>query len=216
MSSDFARGTITHIQKVGSSEDYVVFVDGEPAFEADMEMILSLGLKVGVRLDEDAMSGARDKAEERQARTYALRLLTIRPRTQSEIRLRLGDRSFSSPCIDRTIDWLRSLGYLDDRAFARNWIESRARGKPAGRRLIAYELQQKGVDRNLVSEILEEIDSEDELKSARLAATSRLRRMGDADKVTVRRRLEAHLYRRGFGTQTIVKVVSELLASSED
>ena len=37
------------------------------------------------------------------------------------------------------------LGYLDDEAFARGWIDARVRLKPMGARRLALELRRKGV-----------------------------------------------------------------------
>lgn len=203
--------TITGIEKRGRSGDYTVYIDGEPGFEADEETLFALGLRVGVKLDGRAVKQVMETAEGRRARAYALRLLTIRTRTENEIRRRLLDRNFTSVCAEQTVEWLKALGYLDDRAYARDWIETRARSKPSGRRLIVWELQQKGVDQDVVNEVLAEIDPDEELELARAAAQERLRRMADSNRERVRRRLVAHLYRRGFRQETAGKVVSELL-----
>lgn len=47
-----------------------------------------------------------------------------------------------------------SLAYLDDRAFARWWVESRDRARPRGVMALRRELLLKGVSRDLVDEAL--------------------------------------------------------------
>ena len=62
--------------------------------------------------------------------------------------------------LPRRRSWRRSsarlteLGYLDDEAFARAWVESRDRARPRGEHALRRELQLKGVDRALVDEVL--------------------------------------------------------------
>lgn len=212
MSDDSRAGWITRIEKVRRSRAYVVYVDDEPAFEADDELIVSFGLRVGNRLDSAMIGQARIRTEERRARSHALRLLAIRPRTKHEMCHRLQGRGFDIACAESTVDWLVSLGYLDDRTFARNWVESRSTSKPAGRHRIAFELQQKGIEREALDEALEMLGPDEEQRLAREAAASRLRRVTDDDPDRRRRRLESHLYRRGFKPETIRRVLGEMLA----
>jgi regulatory protein len=51
------------------------------------------------------------------------------------------------------------LGYLDDRAFAGAWVESRDRARPRGSAALRRELQHKGVPGQAIDEILSERDA---------------------------------------------------------
>ena len=46
------------------------------------------------------------------------------------------------------------MGYLDDRAFAQAWVESRDRARPRGSGALRRELQLKGIERAVVEEVL--------------------------------------------------------------
>ena len=51
---------------------------------------------------------------------------------------------------------MTELGFLDDEAFARNWVESRDRGRPRGERALKIELRRKGVGQDVVEATLED------------------------------------------------------------
>ena len=75
----------------------------------------------------------------------AARFLEARPRSTDEARRRLRDAGYRVDLVDAALDRLTELGYLDDAAFARAWVESRDRARPRGARALRDELRRKGV-----------------------------------------------------------------------
>ncbi len=75
----------------------------------------------------------------------AARFLGTRPRSADEVRRRLRDAGYRADLVEGTLDRLTELGYLDDAAFARAWVESRDRTRPRGARALRDELRRKGV-----------------------------------------------------------------------
>ncbi len=75
----------------------------------------------------------------------AARLLENRSRTTADIRRRLMDQGYPAALIEGAVERLAELGYLDDAAFARAWVESRDRARPRGARALRDELRRKGV-----------------------------------------------------------------------
>jgi regulatory protein len=84
----------------------------------------------------------------------AARFLEARPRSEREVRRKLATMGYRAELIEVVAGRLTDLGYLDDEAFARAWVESRDRAKPRGEHALRRELQLKGVDRTLVDGIL--------------------------------------------------------------
>ena len=82
-------------------------------------------------------------AEAEKARGFAMRLLTLRPRTVSEVQHRLGQR-FDRQTVERTVTRLQAEGLLNDADFASQWRESRERRKPRSQGMIERELKQRG------------------------------------------------------------------------
>lgn len=60
------------------------------------------------------------------------------------------------------LDRLKEEGYLNDRRFASAWARGRLRTKPMGPYRLSRELEVKGVEAQLVREILEDVYEEGE------------------------------------------------------
>ncbi len=76
----------------------------------------------------------------------SLRLLSIRPHSQNEILKYLRKKTSDQELINRVLDQLKSVKFLDDAKFAQWVIESRSRTRPRGKRLLIQELKSKGLD----------------------------------------------------------------------
>jgi regulatory protein len=86
----------------------------------------------------------------------AAKFLSVRPRSVAETRRRLRHLGYRQDLVDRVVEQLGELGYLDDAAFARAWVESRDRARPRGSVALRRELALKGVDRSVIDEALSE------------------------------------------------------------
>ena len=86
----------------------------------------------------------------------ALRFLEARPRSIAEVRRRLTYAGYREELVAGAVERLEGLGILDDQAFATQWVGSRDRARPRGERALRAELAQRGVDRAVVDEVLDD------------------------------------------------------------
>ncbi|HJW88103.1 MAG TPA: RecX family transcriptional regulator [Dehalococcoidia bacterium] len=129
--------TITAIRPQKRGKRVNLFLDGRFAFALAKET--AQGLEVGKELSpEQVQALTRNDALER-ARDFSLRLLSYRPRSEKEVRERLGRHGFPPDTVEETIARLKGQGLLDEGAFARFWKEGRETASPRSRRLIEQE-----------------------------------------------------------------------------
>ncbi|MHB8631537.1 MAG: regulatory protein RecX [Candidatus Limnocylindria bacterium] len=158
---------------------------------------------------------ARDAPPAGDAYDAAVRYLGSRPRSVSEIRRHLRTKRFDDAAQDKTIDQLRAQRYIDDEAFARYWVEQRARFRPKGQRAIVSELLQKGVARETIDAVLGEADPDSESKRAREAIRRPMTRwlsMADDER---KRKIHQYLAARGFSYDVIEEVIARPEAEAE-
>jgi regulatory protein len=132
----------------------------------------------------------------------AVQLLAARPHFRRELEAKLRQRGFPSEEIEDALARLTDQGYLDDRAAARSFVESRA-AKGEGRARLRAELVKRGAPEEAIEEALSELTGEDDLPRAREAAEAWRRRGG-----TDPRALARHLDRKGFSRRAIVAVLN--------
>ena len=192
-------GIITAVQVQKKSKERVnVYIDGRFAF--GLAAIEAVKLRRGQKLSDDEIAALRDRDEAHQAHEAALRYLDYRPRSVDEIRRHLKSKDVEPDVIDEVIERLSQVGLLDDRAFARYWLENRSAFRPRGERALRMELRQKGVPDDVIAQVLGEGHDEDD--SAYRAAMTQARKIRTTDPREFRRKLEAHLARRGFSYDT--------------
>ncbi len=148
------------------------------------------------------MSDSPDREELQRARSWALKQLARRARTESEMHDRLRRRGFSCRVVRESMDFLRRTGALDDEKFAREYVAYIERQNPMGRRRIEQELQKRGVQRESARRIVAQITPEKEEELARLALERRgggpSSDLAREDRMRELRRLYGYLGRRGF------------------
>lgn len=155
----------------------------------------------------DSESGSLESARE-----AALRFLDHAPRTAAEVRRRLARDGWPEEAIAAVLEGLEEAGLVDDRAFSRQWVQSRARRKGLGPARLEAELRQRGVDREAVQEALAQLDAQAALESALEAAQRRFGAM-DLEDPAVRRRAGEFLRRRGHTWETIEQVFARMGAN---
>jgi regulatory protein len=198
----------------GRRERLNVFLDGRFAFGLDQEVAARAGLHVGMVLDEADVARLRDDDEAARFYSDALRYLSFRPRSASEMERYLRQRGADETALAAAMERLHRAGLVDDAAFARYWVENRGAFSPRGARALQAELRAKGVDQARIDEVLDEKD-EGEDERAYQAGLKRVRLLARCDEDEFRKRLCAFLQRRGFDYET-ARATAERLWAERD
>lgn len=206
-------GTITLLQIQAKDKERInVFIDGEFAMGVSLRTLEQAGLYKGKVLDEADWEQLVKSEQLDKAYNAALHFLASRPRSTREIRQRLREKDYPDDHIDAAVQKLATLGLVNDQAFARYWVENRQTHKPRGARALQAELMQKGVDRETIGAVLNDMtDVDEEHERALTVARAALRKYQTApDKNTFSRKLGAYLQRRGFGFDAIKPAINTL------
>jgi regulatory protein len=201
-------GKITGLKAGKSREKKInIFLDGKFAFGMLTEVALKEKLKVGQELSESRLGALAGLDHYQRCLNAAIRYLGYRPRSEAEIRQRLHRHGYDNDCTEKTLARLKEQGLVDDTAFARFWIDNREAFSPRSRRLTKLELKRKGLDSDIIEQVVGETDDSD---NAYRAALSRVRRLPLADHQDFRRRLGEHLGRRGFSYDVINETIERV------
>lgn len=199
-------GKITALAYQKRNKDRVnVHLDGKFAF--GLAAIEAARLRVGQTLSDEEIVRLRMKDDIERAYGRALDYLSYRPRSESEVRRNLREKDVADRTVDVVIGRLKRAGFLDDREFARYWVNNRARFNPRGLRGLRHEMQQKGVSREIIDEALVTFDVE---AAARKTAEAGSLRLEHEDPSAFRRKLQAYMARRGFSYAVIKPLVEEM------
>jgi regulatory protein len=148
---------------------------------------------------------------EQVARTILLRRLEAAPRTRAQLASTLQERGVPDDVAARVLDRFEDVGLIDDRTFARMWVQSRQVSRGLAPRALRAELRRRGVADELVDEALSDVDLEAQLVAARAIAERKARSLRGLPRQTQVRRLSGALARKGYGPGLASQVVREAL-----
>jgi regulatory protein len=203
---------ITRLVKAKTREKRVnIYLDGKYSLTLLAEVVLKERLRVGQELSDDEITNLAGKDSYQRSLNTAVRLLGYRPRSEAEIAQRLRRNGFDDACSAKALNYLKDRGLVDDNAFARFWIENRESFSPRSRRMTGMELRRKGLSRDIIEQVIGQID---EGESAYRAALKKARLLSTADYPDFRKRLGAYLGRRGFGYEVINDTIKKIWQDS--
>lgn len=205
-------GTITALKAQAKAKDRVnVYLDGDFAF--GLALIHALWLQIGQYLSDERIAELQEADTLEKAQKRALNLLSYRPRSVREVRQRLKKADVDDAQIEVVIERLKAAELLSDEAFSSQWVESRLRASPRSKRMIEWELKQKGVGEAEIKKAVADVDDED---AAYRAAVKRLPRLASMEPRDRKRKLMEFLARNGFGYDIISTVIQRVLTAEED
>jgi len=107
---------------------------------------------------------------------------------------------------------LQELGYIDDNAFVRTYVENMTRNHPMGKRMFVQKLRQKGVDKEIIHQVLSDQtnDGIDEMADARKAIGKKMIIWQKLPVMACKRKVYSYLLRRGFGGSIAGKIIDEV------
>ncbi len=162
-------------------------------------------------------SKSAELSREEQARALCLRLLTARARTRAELEGQLAKRGYPDDVRTQVLDRLTEVGLIDDTDFAEQWVRSRRVNAGKGKRALAAELRTKGVDNEVITAALADIDPGAERQRAEQLVADKLRRERNTDdEAKLTRRLVGMLARRGYHPTMAFDVVKVALANERE
>jgi regulatory protein len=185
-----------------------VYLDGSFGFGASKMLVFARGLHVGQHLNHEIVDElVRDDTVEK-AHAAALNFLSYRPRSTRELREYFRRKGSEDEVVEAVIERLQRAGLLNDREFARYWVQNRMAFRPRGTRALRVEMRRKGLEGEVIDEALENVGDEEE--AAYAAGLKKVRELRDLDEREFFRKMVELLKRRGFPWEVASRAAKRL------
>ena len=188
-----------------------IYLDGEYAF--GLARIVAAWLHVGQALSDEKIAQLKMEDGQEVAYQRALKLLSYRPRSEAEIRLKLKRHGTEDRTVEQVLERLQKNGLVDDAQFARIWVENRSAHRPRSQRALAYELRQRGIEAQMIEEVVQAVDNQE---LAYQAANKQARKLRELECHVFRQKMFAFLARRGFSYEDSLPAVNRVWAELDE
>lgn len=148
-------------QQIKDPERVSIFVDGKYGFSLSLTELVNEKLKNKQEITEADLKRLKKISEDGKLKMRALSWLLMRPHSEREFRDYLRRKKAEQELVETFVAEFKDRKYLDDKAFAAWFSENRAR-KNKSTRAIKAELFTKGIDREVVEEILSQAGNDEE------------------------------------------------------
>lgn len=170
----------------------------------------------GEELNEDSIERLRKENEFFEAKISALRFLSIRNHSRNELRQKLLRKKFSEEIIEKVLNELSQLSYLNDKKFAEQFFNELI-GKHFGPLKIKNEMMKRGIDKQIMDEILRDyFNDENFQKEVILNYLQKNKFPKKIKSINDLQKIYNHLSGRGFGSSAILKALREKFEEIEE
>lgn len=117
----------------------------------DEVLEINLDIKTNYKLKEEMdIESLYDEISYEASIVKGLYFLSLKDRTEEELRIKLREKFRNKASIERAIKKIKELGYINDYEYALSFMKNSRFGK----KRIEFELLKRGVSKNIMNEIL--------------------------------------------------------------
>lgn len=208
MSTD--ENIITSIEEEKKNKDRVnVYIDDKYGFSCSKDVVYIRSLKKGNKINLQNIEDSIEEDNYIKCKNTSLKVIERSAKTEKEIQNKLLGKMYSEETIQRVMEFLKSYGFADDRRYIKMYIMEKI--KRYGRNKIKYMLIAKGIEQGLLSEVMQDIDPEDEINSAKSFAEKKIKTINcKEDKYKAYKKLFDFLRGKGYTVNVIKTVLRDI------
>ncbi|MBR1476699.1 MAG: regulatory protein RecX [Lachnospiraceae bacterium] len=194
---------VTDIEPLGSRK-VKIYLDDEPAFVLYKGELHKYWISVGNEINPTVCNEINTVLLPKRAKLRLMKLLQKRPYTEAELRRKLDCGEYPDEAVNEAIAYVSSYGYLDDSAYASDYIETYIDRK--SKRSIEMELIKRGISKIDIEAAWSRAEERGFSQNENAQIEALLKKKGyDSDKADMKekQRIYAFLLRKGFLAENI-------------
>jgi len=142
-----------------------------------------------------------------------LKFIGYRSRSEKEIIDRLKKKKIDGKMISEIMAKLQEWKFIDDIAFAKQWIESRVVNRHKSIRLVRLELLKKGIKKEIIDSLFENFSKESDVISIEAIIRKKIKRLNIQDRNDLQK-LSRYLLGKGFDWETVKEAINKFRKDS--
>ncbi|HIS39010.1 MAG TPA: RecX family transcriptional regulator [Candidatus Onthousia faecavium] len=188
---------------------YTIYLDNDSAYDLYEEIILKEELLLQKNIEKKDLDILLQENKNWECYYQALNCLKKVLKTKKELSLYLAKKQYNSKQIEFALKKLIDQKYLDDKVYARSFINNRIMTTTKGPKRIAQELEQKGISPPDYLDVLNsEYNEEKEIeKITKIVSKKTISNRNKSSKI-LKQKLEQELLIQGFNPQIIKKYLN--------
>ena len=192
-----------------------VYIDDEYAFSLYANNLKALGIKEGINLTKEKITDVIEPVIYKNALRDALGYIAKVNCTQKQVLNKLSFKKYPEKIIGMVMDYIEKSGFVDDYEYALSFAKLSVR-KGKGEKYISFELLKKGVNEDIIKEVISLCCEEADLlplAEKRLNVILKGKEKPDYKDLN---KLKEYLIRQGYGYEKVSETLSLICEKYED
>ncbi|HEY5586871.1 MAG TPA: regulatory protein RecX [Ruminiclostridium sp.] len=186
-----------------------VHLDDSTSFCLPLKRISILNLDEGNTISAETLEYILTCEVYGAAKSAAVRYFALKLRTSHEINQKLSELGYEENTINKVIENLIEIEYLNDYKYTVKYISEKIKLQPKSVKLLSMELSHKGIPDDIIFRAFEEIDLDEDNIAFELLKKKYSRQTSYDEKVI--NKMRSFLMNRGFNYQQTSKAISKFL-----
>jgi recX family len=183
----------------------------EEKIEIHLDILYSYSLYSIREIDEKKFEEMLLENQKKLAKQQALKILSSSSKTRKELIIKLRQKKFTQDAVDYAMNFVDKYEFINEEDMAEKLVSGVYKHKKYSKKKIQNELRQKGIDYEVINELVSDIDDEEEYENAMHFAQKKYKSISAKDNETIKRRLISALSYRGFNYDIIRKVIDKII-----
>lgn len=199
--------TITEITAINKARFRITLDEGKH-FVLYKGELRRFQMEQGGELSEENYESIFQEILPKRAKLRCMNLLKTKDYTRRQLADKLKQGEYPAEIIEDAIAYVESYGYVDDERYVRSYIEYHMQAR--SRKRIENDLQQKGISRELISKVFDELSKDGlEMDETSMIQKFLLKKNFHAGTATdkERQKMYGFLYRKGFRADAISRAL---------
>lgn len=200
------------------SNDVKIILEDGSFITIDYRTFVDFKLHKDFELDDNILELLSKESSFVKAKDSAFRLLARRLHSKKELSQKLLKKKFPIEIIERVIKEFSDKSYLNDDEFARLFTQEKIMKGKTGINKLQFELSNRGIDKQIMQEVIKSVDTENYFSSLKEIAEKKLQQLKnrETDKRKISTKLASYLASKGYEFDLIYKIIRELDLDNQD
>jgi regulatory protein len=195
---------------------YSVYSEDKFLFGVSQDTLLKFNLYAGKNLTKNELNLIQQTESGQKLRDQALRFLSRRAHSCKELRDKLLNKGYPPDAIESLIRDFTDRGYLNDREFARAFIEDEINIKYSGPVRIKDKLNKRGIAPDIAGNLISELYSVDlQMENCRYLAEKKFKNGISGSDIKMKQALISFLRGKGFTWEHISAAIPYIIEEND-
>jgi regulatory protein len=210
--------TISRIeQQKKNKKRFSLYVENQYLMGVSEETLLKFNIYQGRTISDEETVQIQNHEEKIAVREQAWRYLSRRAHSTKELSDKLLKKGLNKDTVEHMIFELKEKQYIDDDAFARQWISDEITLKKSGPLLIKNKLLQKGITSDKINQLLIDLyDEQQQRTNCRQLVQKKVNFLNQQKTADKKNKLYRFLTQKGYTWEIINPVLSGILGGEEN